>query len=335
MASASSDPNGQSSLPPVDNIQHVVPSTAFTFSCIPPPGVSLSPFSSRVQPTRSPDTPSESSTLTRQTRDHTSFAHQDDTQEHSFSPNLNVSTYRNIYNATPSPQPDPVRESSRPTFPGTNPASPPDLDSVTSGLRNLVVESIETPVLRGEEDGTGDTNSDVDSVEEINDDDRSTYSVREKELLHAPIYDFRLQNTLRKVRTYLADLRVTMSRPELELNAEESIRESNMPSRVKTRAKDHLNQIQTAKRSFKKAERRRRRSTGTQEQRLAVEEAHLGGPYLAIRVYGLSKQILLHSPATPLSVSLKIDRQLEPSGLANIGTWFVYMLTLACASSSD
>ncbi|KAL2794371.1 hypothetical protein BJX66DRAFT_202010 [Aspergillus keveii] len=125
---------------------------------------------------------------------------------------LHVSTYRDLYNATPTPQPGPRSESSSPTV--RNPRGPDTsrLGSVTSDLRGLVIQSIETARGQGREEGNESVNSSMDDDHLEGDDDTSTYNIREEALPQAPIYDVGLQNALREVRSHLTDLKLSMAR---------------------------------------------------------------------------------------------------------------------------
>ncbi|KAL4991483.1 hypothetical protein BDW68DRAFT_142463 [Aspergillus falconensis] len=129
------------------------------------------------------------------------------------SPNANFSTHRDLYNASPSPQPDSDSCANDRNVSNADTLSSSHLDSVTSGVRNLIVRSIETPSAGSEEFETDDIDSDFGS--DGSNDGNSTYSLREEELPPAPIYDLRLQQSLREVRSHLADLVVSMERSEL------------------------------------------------------------------------------------------------------------------------
>ncbi|KAL4941621.1 hypothetical protein BDV06DRAFT_194026 [Aspergillus oleicola] len=149
------------------------------------------------------------------------------------SAHLNVSTYRDLFSATPSPQPDPTPESSQSSTPNADSTSPSRLGSVTTGVRNLVLQSIENPLM--EEEQSDGTDGDPDSGSEGNSDEDSTYNMREEQLPQAPIYDPRLQNALREVRGRLADLVDSMTRSEI-------VREES------TRINELYNQVGTASR---------------------------------------------------------------------------------------
>ncbi|KAL4800535.1 hypothetical protein BDV19DRAFT_72190 [Aspergillus venezuelensis] len=148
-------------------------------------------------------------------------------QEGSHEPNathLNVSTYRNLYNATPSPQPDNVPQVSESATPTRDSTSPSQLGSVTGGIRDLVLQSIETQSMEGEESDEPDNDTDSGSDEDSDEDD-STYSMREEELPQAPIYDPRLQNALREVRSYLANFAHSMARSDMVRDASTRVSE--------------------------------------------------------------------------------------------------------------
>ncbi|KAL2860560.1 hypothetical protein BJX68DRAFT_261492 [Aspergillus pseudodeflectus] len=106
---------------------------------------------------------------------------------------LHVSTYRDLYNATPTPQPGPR-------------------SSVTSDLSGLVIQSNETARGQGREEDNESVNSFIDDDHLEGDDDTPTYNIREEALPRAPIYDVGLQNALREVRTHLTDLKSSMAR---------------------------------------------------------------------------------------------------------------------------
>ncbi|KAL3464362.1 hypothetical protein BJX64DRAFT_254826 [Aspergillus heterothallicus] len=132
-------------------------------------------------------------------------------------PTLNVSTYRDLYNATPTPQPSSRNDSNSPTVSIT--PSPDSLrsDPVASGFRGLVIQSTEdVSGQAGAEDNESD-NSSVDNsdMESDDDDDPLLYNIREEALPQAPIYDAGLQNALREVRSQLTNLKISMARSNL------------------------------------------------------------------------------------------------------------------------
>ncbi|KAL4912376.1 hypothetical protein BDW62DRAFT_215060 [Aspergillus aurantiobrunneus] len=146
------------------------------------------------------------------------------------SPNLNVSTSRDLYDATPSPQSTPESDTSRANVPNPNSPSPPHLGSVTSGDRDVIFQSIETSSTQGEGCDAADVDSDINS-NEGSDDDNYTYSVWEEDLPAAPIYDVSLQNSLRAVRSHLADLVVSMESSQMVLDETTDI--NDLHKRVK------------------------------------------------------------------------------------------------------
>jgi hypothetical protein len=129
------------------------------------------------------------------------------------SPNLDVSTYRDLYHVTASPQLDSDNRASQRNMSNTGLLPPLHLDSVTLGVHNLVVQSVETSSAGSEEFKTADIDSDFGSDE--SDVCYSTDDVQEEELPPAPIYDVRLQQSLREVRGHLSSLAISMERSAL------------------------------------------------------------------------------------------------------------------------
>ncbi|KAL4805559.1 hypothetical protein BDV18DRAFT_161210 [Aspergillus unguis] len=127
-------------------------------------------------------------------------------------PYLNVSTYRDLYNATPSPQPEYPIAVDQQSAAGIDSLQSPSWGSATPQTHELAIRSIEAASAESEEDTAEDAES--ESSDEESDDD-NTYSVREEELPREPIYDARLQNSLREVRSHLAALATSMRRSEL------------------------------------------------------------------------------------------------------------------------
>ncbi|GIK05752.1 hypothetical protein Aspvir_009865 [Aspergillus viridinutans] len=122
-------------------------------------------------------------------------------RESRLTPSTHHTTYRDLYNATPSPG---VAPSAEPTqrAPRT-PTSP--LGVVNAHLQNLNLADSGDPEV-----SLLDNNSDEDNV---NDD--CLYNIRQEELPQVPIYDIRLQNALRNVTGQLAELAQVMSRCEV------------------------------------------------------------------------------------------------------------------------
>lgn len=113
-----------------------------------------------------------------------------------------MSTYRDLYNATPSPQPGPSSRPNQTNAPNIDSPSPSSL--LTPGVHNLIIQSIEPSAAEGEGYDNADLSSDYDSEDGSVDD--STYNVRDEELPDAPIYNSQLQNLLRDVRSNLVGL---------------------------------------------------------------------------------------------------------------------------------
>ncbi|KAJ0426006.1 hypothetical protein BJY00DRAFT_272728 [Aspergillus carlsbadensis] len=128
---------------------------------------------------------------------------------------LLVSTYRDLYNATPTPQPGLRSESSSPTVRTARGSAISRLGSVTSDLRGLVIQSNETARGQGREEDNEPGNSFNDDNDLEGDDDTFAYNIREEALPHAPIYDVGLQSALREVRINLTDLKLSMARSHL------------------------------------------------------------------------------------------------------------------------
>lgn len=128
-------------------------------------------------------------------------------RESGLTPNSHHTTYRDLYNATPSPGGAPSTEPSQ-RRPQT-PSSP--LGSVSSHSGDTAAEN---------SDRDNHPESDEDSLQNNNSDDDDNdedylYNIRQEELPQVPIYDIRLQDALRNVRGELADLAQAMSRREL------------------------------------------------------------------------------------------------------------------------
>ncbi|KAL3436714.1 hypothetical protein BDV09DRAFT_202801 [Aspergillus tetrazonus] len=126
------------------------------------------------------------------------------------SPNLDVSTYRDFYHITAIPQLDSDNHAPQTNMSNTGPLPPLHLGSVTQELHNLVAQSVETSSAGSEEFKTADIDSDSGSDE--NDVCNYKDDVQEEELPPAPIYNVRLQQSLREVRGHLSSLAVSMER---------------------------------------------------------------------------------------------------------------------------
>ncbi|GFG18592.1 hypothetical protein IFM61606_00016 [Aspergillus udagawae] len=191
---------------------HVLPSAEFTFSCSPSSAGRLTPVSSvdgSLDPqvehrSLTPNTQSLFQNLrlseTMRPQNHGSESSPSNGPgESRLTPNTHHTTYRDLYNATPSPG---VARSTEPTQrPPRTPTSP--LGVVNAQLQNLnVADSGDSEV----------SDSDHDNDPESDD---YLYNIRQEELPQVPIYDIRLQSALRNVRGQLADLAQVMSRREL------------------------------------------------------------------------------------------------------------------------
>ncbi|GFG16305.1 hypothetical protein IFM61392_09436 [Aspergillus lentulus] len=199
---------------------HVLPSVEFTFSCSPSSAGRLTPISSvddslDHQVERRSLTPNTQSLfqnlrLSEAMRQPINSSQTDPSsgpRESGLTPNSHHTTYRDLYNATPSPGGAPSTEPSQ-RRPQT-PSSP--LGSVSSHSGNTAAE---------DSDRDNDPGSDEDSQQNNNSDDDDNdedylYNIRQEELPQVPIYDIRLQDALRNVRGELADLAQVMSRREL------------------------------------------------------------------------------------------------------------------------
>ncbi|PTU21875.1 hypothetical protein P175DRAFT_0436233 [Aspergillus ochraceoroseus IBT 24754] len=126
-------------------------------------------------------------------------------QRSNLSPNLNIATYRDLHNATPTPSPQPTS-----TVITRSPLSS-HLESVALGFRNLAIRNEEVPSIQGHEeeqgDNTSDSWSDASSGEESDE-----YHVSQEKLPDAPIYNVRLQRAVKEVRSQLLHLSNTMGR---------------------------------------------------------------------------------------------------------------------------
>ncbi|PYH87881.1 hypothetical protein BO71DRAFT_424076 [Aspergillus ellipticus CBS 707.79] len=180
---------------------HTLPSVEFTFSCSPSSAGRLTPTSS-VDDTESidPGLSQRSVTLTTQNlfqnlRLSESAPPANDTGP-KVTPTSAHATYRNLFNATPSPA-TPRTSTQRPR----SPTSP--LGHVNSNFQNLNIDDSENE----ESDDNSDSNSlqSSDSESET-DEENDQYNIRQEELPKAPIYDLRLQSALRDVCNQLGSL---------------------------------------------------------------------------------------------------------------------------------
>ncbi|EAW18094.1 uncharacterized protein NFIA_080380 [Aspergillus fischeri NRRL 181] len=207
---------------------HVLPSVEFTFSFSPSSAGRLTPISSVED---SLDHQVERRSLTANTQSlfqnlrlseamrHPNHSSQTDPssgpRESGLTPNSHHTTYRDLYNATPSPGGASSKEPSQ-RRPQT-PSSP--LGSVSSHSPNLhPADSGDTAAKDSDRDNDPESDEDslqINNSEDDDDDEDYLYNIRQEELPQVPIYDIRLQNALRNVRGELADLAQVMSRREL------------------------------------------------------------------------------------------------------------------------
>ncbi|KAL4890258.1 hypothetical protein BDV59DRAFT_195181 [Aspergillus ambiguus] len=134
----------------------------------------------------------------------------------SLTPNHAITTYRDLHNATPSPNMRPPEASrGQPSTPSS--PSPCGADSVRTEIRGLSLGE-DTDLASGGRDlhTDGDSGDEASENDYHNDgDDGYLYNIRQEELPRAPIYDLRLQNALRELRSQLTDLTRTMQRSGL------------------------------------------------------------------------------------------------------------------------
>ncbi|GFF64845.1 hypothetical protein IFM60648_01404 [Aspergillus lentulus] len=198
----------------------VLPSVEFTFSCSPSSAGRLTPISSvddslDHQVERRSLTPNTQSLFQnlrlseamRQPNNSSQTDPSSGPRKSGLTPNSHHTTYRDLYNATPSPGGASSTEPSQ-RRPQT-PSSP--LGSVSSHSGDTAAE---------DSDRDNDPESDEESQQNNNSDDDDNdedylYNIRQEELPQVPIYDIRLQDALRNVRGELADLAQVMSRREL------------------------------------------------------------------------------------------------------------------------
>ncbi|GLB21784.1 hypothetical protein AtubIFM61612_002334 [Aspergillus tubingensis] len=111
-------------------------------------------------------------------------------------------TYRDLHNSTPSPiGPSYIRPSQQRSPTPTSPSG-----DVSSHFQNLDLGDADSYVSDSERSSTLD--SEGDAAEE---DDEDAYNIRHESLPQEPIYDIRLQNALRDVRSELTSLAQIMS----------------------------------------------------------------------------------------------------------------------------
>ncbi|KAL4972993.1 hypothetical protein BDW66DRAFT_143057 [Aspergillus desertorum] len=123
-------------------------------------------------------------------------------------PTTHRTTYMDLYNATPVPRGALTTE---PQQTLQTPASP--LGEVSSGFQNLVLADPDEAAAEVSDDNSISASWHDDRDENAGDD--HLYNVREEELPQAPIYDIRLQNALRNMRSQIADLAQFIGEREL------------------------------------------------------------------------------------------------------------------------
>ncbi|EHA18708.1 hypothetical protein ASPNIDRAFT_129632 [Aspergillus niger ATCC 1015] len=196
-----------------------LPSVEFTFSCSPSspecltPNSSVDGFSSAIPEGRQSSTTPTAQLLFENLRlsDSISPAAQQPPinpsnithNESGLTPTRSAhrTTYRDLHNATPSPiGPSSIRPSQQRS---PTPISPPG--DVSSHFQNLNLEDADSYVSDSDRSSTLNTESDV-----AEDNDEDAYNIRHDALPREPIYDIRLQNALRDVRSELTSLTQVM-----------------------------------------------------------------------------------------------------------------------------
>ncbi|EAU36995.1 predicted protein [Aspergillus terreus NIH2624] len=207
--------------------EHAIPSIERTFSCTSSSTGRLTPTSSHdesVSPnfamerstTPMARSPSETVTLHRSPSPDGSRSRMGSSKtmdQSSLTPHHATTTYRDLYDATPSPS---ARKSeSNRRAPVTTPSPPSAGRIIGSSIKalslgedtNRPAEELHTDGDHGSEEGEHDTPDDND--------ENYSYSIRQEELPPAPIYDRRLQNALKEVRTGLTQIASLMQTSEL------------------------------------------------------------------------------------------------------------------------
>ncbi|KAK9586859.1 hypothetical protein V6Z92_005793 [Aspergillus fumigatus] len=138
-------------------------------------------------------------------------------RESGLTPHSHHTTYRDLYNATPSPGGASFTEPSQQRQPPT-PSSP--LAAVgSSRSQNLhPADSGDTAATDADRDNEPEPHEDSlqnNNRESNNNNEDFLYNIRQEELPPVPIYDIRLQIALRRVRGKLVDLAQVMNRREL------------------------------------------------------------------------------------------------------------------------
>lgn len=208
-------------IPSSINRDHPLPSVEFTFSCSPSSPECLTPNSSvdgfnsaTPEGRRSSTTPTTrllfedlhlSDSISPAARqppiNQSSIAHNDSGLTPARS--AHRTTYRDLHNSTPSPiGPSHVRPSQQRSPTPTSPSG-----DVSSHFQNLNLGDADSYV--SDSDRSSTLNSEGDAAEEEEDED--VYNIRHESLPQEPIYDIRLQNALRDVRSELTNLTQIMS----------------------------------------------------------------------------------------------------------------------------
>ncbi|KAK9642093.1 hypothetical protein HCH54_007536 [Aspergillus fumigatus] len=138
-------------------------------------------------------------------------------RESGLTPHSHHTTYRDLYNATPSPGGASFTEPSQQRQPPT-PSSP--LAAVGSSRSQTLhpVDSGDTAATDADRDNEPEPHEDSlqnNNRESNNNNEDFLYNIRQEELPPVPIYDIRLQIALRRVRGKLVDLAQVMNRCEL------------------------------------------------------------------------------------------------------------------------
>ncbi|GKZ47440.1 hypothetical protein AbraIFM66951_010806 [Aspergillus brasiliensis] len=203
-------------IPSSMNRDQPLPSVEFTFSCSPSSPECLTPNSSvdRFNPIIPEDSRSSTTSTTqflfenlRLSESISPAAQRNGTQnEARLTPtrSANHTTYRDLHNSTPSPiGPSSMRPSQQQSR--STPISPSG--EVSSHFQTLNLGDADSDVSGSDRSSILDNESD-----EADEDDEGFYDIRQEALPQQPIYDIRLQNALRDVRSELTSLTQVMGR---------------------------------------------------------------------------------------------------------------------------
>ncbi|KAL5362705.1 hypothetical protein BJX96DRAFT_106499 [Aspergillus floccosus] len=128
-------------------------------------------------------------------------------------PNHATTTYRDLYNATPSPSARKSEPNRR--VPATTPSPPSGGEIIGSSIRTLSLSEYTNPPAE-ELHPDGDLGAEEGEQDALDDSDEDySYSIRQEELPRAPIYDRRLQDALKEVRTQLTNIALSMQTSQL------------------------------------------------------------------------------------------------------------------------